>query len=1540
MSEAGNRSEAIAIIGMTGRFPGARSVDELWSNIKNGVESIRSFSEQELLDAGVDEGTLEDPNYVRVGTTVEGADLFDAQFFGFNAREAELTDPQHRIFLECAHEALEFAGYDPSAYGGLIGVYAGSAMSSYLTNNLSRNPELLKGVSPIEILVGNDKDFVPTRVSYKLNLRGPGLNVQTACSTSLVAVHLACQGLLEGACDIALAGGVSLRFPERAGYMFLQEGILSADGHCRPFDAKSAGTVPGVGAGVVVLKRLSEALEDGDNVLAIIRGSAINNDGSAKVGYTAPSVAGQAEVIAAAQFMAGVKPGAISYVETHGTGTHLGDPIEIAALTQAFGADTGDRRFCAIGSLKSNVGHMDAAAGVAGLIKTVLQLQHKQIVPTLHFETPNPAIDFENSPFYVSDSSCHWDTPSDAPRRAGVSSFGIGGTNAHVVLEEAPVASESGPGRAAQLLCFSAKTPAALENTMRSLANHIGNHSNDSLADIAYTLQVGRTAHPYRTFVVASDAASAVRQIESTAERGCSSGSTQMKRRVGFMFPGGGAQYPGMGRGLYDSEAVYRDAIDECSRLLSPHLSCDIRTLMYPSEGDTSRAAEQLRQTSFGLPALFATEFAIAQLMMSWGIEPDALIGHSLGEYVAACIAGVFSLPDALDIVAARSRLMEALPAGAMLSVARTEQEIAKHLFGSLAIVAINAPELCVVGGLAAEIDQLETAFSRNGTDCQRLHISVASHCSLVQPMIDSFSKVLGRVQFGESRIPIVSNQTGRWYGPGEGATPRYWIDHLRQTVRFADGISTLLSDPSRILVEIGPGRTLSTFVEAHPARSAEQFAVSTQRHPRDEQGDDEFLMKTIGRLWAAGVRLDWKGFHRGERRRRVLLPTYPFEKRRYFVEPSYAPGTTPQKSLTRNPKVADWFYAPVWKQSVQGTSTVVRRSITPSVLLFVDDAGVVEALRNKLADQAHVTAVYQGERFAASADGTFRIDVSDPADYERLFRRLAPNRLPDIIVHAWSLNPSSTPVENALAYGFHSLIAVAQGIGNIATSRNIQLKVLSNNIHRLTAETVCYPERATVLGPCKVIPQEYRNIQCQSIDLDLSKDFQMNGDQIDLLVEEVLADITDSVIAHRGERRWVQTFEHVAIPATAERPALLKQNGVYLITGGLKGIGLEIAGYLGKSLRASLVLVGRSEFPPRAEWTRWQCTRPADDPANAAIETLLALEGAGAQVLTVRADVTAPEQARMAVQAALGRFGRIDGIIHAAGLPGGGLIQLKTSAAAAEVLAPKITGTLNLCSAVSNCEPSFIAMCSSMSSILGGAGHVDYCAANAFMDAFAHARASRHGTHFLSINWNTWKGIGMAATVDLPSDMLEWKRDIHSQGLSPQEGIQTFARIMNSRVPQIAVCTLDLPSLWHDDFSYTPRDPELNRSTRASKLHDRPNLEVEYAAPDDPLQKRMAEIWESLLGIGPIGMHDNFFALGGHSLLGTRLMSRVREEFAIEMPLRSLFERPTIEGLCERVAEEQFRAQEQDAELLELLESLDEKQLDIELVRRLGNTA
>lgn len=872
--------EQVAVIGMAVRFPDAPTVEQFWQNLRNGRNSLRQFTDEDLLERGVKKEVFSEPEYVKAGIVLDDIDLFDAEFFGYNAREAETMDPQQRIFLELAWEALENAGCVPGTYDGSIGVFGGTGSSDYM----KRIPGALEGVTSgfdsFQAMMGNDVDFLTTRVSYKFDLTGPSFSLQTACSTSLVAVHTACQHLLTYQCDAALAGGVSIRLPQGVGYTYRDGMIWSPDGFCRAFDARAQGTIFGRGAGIVVLKRLSEAIADRDCIHAIIKGSAINNDGALKVGYTAPSVEGQSKVISLAHAISNTEPDTIGYVETHGTGTTLGDPIEIEALTTAFRAGTDKTGYCGIGSVKTNIGHLDVAAGIAGLIKAILALKHKEIPPSLFFERPNPNIDFTRTPFRVVDHLQPWED-TGTPRRAGVSSFGIGGTNAHVILEEAPPGIPAAPARSSQLLLLSAKSPEALEAGSSEFADFLRSNPDISLADAAFTLQTGRKHFPYRRTIVCDSPAQAAELLAREPDASSSPASTDGAASV-FMFSGQGSQYITMGRGLYSEESIFRDQVDRCAEILLPHLALDLRDILFPA-GDDTEAKELINQTYITQPALFVIEYSLASLLMHWEITPAAMVGHSIGEYVAACLAGVFSLDDALSLVAARGRMMQDLEPGTMLSVPLSEEEILPILPAELSIAVINAPRMTVVSGKTSLIDDFSKELLEKGLESKQLYTSHAFHSNMMDPIIEGFTQLVGSIERRSPQIPFVSNVSGTWITEEEAVSPQYWANHLRRTVRFYDCVSTLIANDFKNFIEVGPGQVLSILTGRHPG-SRDVGVFSTTRRPVERKEDLPVLLDCLGKLWVSGTSINWQAFSGNESRSRIPLPTYPFQRRRYWI--------------------------------------------------------------------------------------------------------------------------------------------------------------------------------------------------------------------------------------------------------------------------------------------------------------------------------------------------------------------------------------------------------------------------------------------------------------------------------------------------------------------------------------------------------------------------------------------------------------------------------------------------------------------------------
>lgn len=1356
----------IAVIGMAGRFPGACNLTEFWRNVRDGIESISFFTDDQLLAAGASASDLQDPNYVRAAAILDNVEHFDAAFFGFSPKEAAIMDPQHRHFLECAWEALENAGWCPDEFSGQIGVYAGSGMNSYLIQNLLTNHELVADTGIFLLKqTGNDKDVLATRVSYQLNLTGPSLAVQTACSTSLVAIHLACQSLLNHECDMALAGGVTIEIPHGLGYVYREGEILSRDGHCRAFDANSSGTIFGSGLGIVVLRRFEDALRDGDIIHAVIRGTAINNDGARKVGYLAPSVAGQADAITEALAVAGLAARSISYVETHGTGTRVGDPIEITALTQAFRESTDEIGFCGIGSLKTNVGHLDAAAGVAAFIKTVLSLEHRQLPPSLNFSKPNPLIDFAGGPFFVNAKLREWNTGAE-PRHAGVTSLGIGGTNAHAILEEAPPANPSGNSRPWHLLTLSAKTAPALDAMARNLADHLVDNP-ENLADVAFTLHRGRKGFLLRRVVVCRDAADAAAVLgQRDGPRIISNSARDSERPVAFLFPGQGAQYAGMGRELYESEHDFRSIVDFCADFLKPTLGLDLRTILFPLDEFAAEASGLLDQTRLTQPVLFVIEYALAMLWRTWGVEPKAMIGHSIGEFAAACIAGVFPLESALQIVAERGRLMQSVAPGAMTAVASSEREVIALLGESLSLATVNAEGQCVVAGHEDAVAALESRLAAKGVTFRRLRVSHAFHSAMMDRILDPFAEFVSGFELAPPGIRYVSSATGTWITDSEAMDPRYWARQLRRTVRFVDGLCELLKDPDELLVEVGPGNTLSALTAQHRDFKSTQEVVSSMRSRQDTESDEQVLLYALGQLWASGHRVDWSGFYSHESRRRVQLPTYPFERQRFWIEPG---NPLHFVESSRNGRRAeqeqnDIFFRPLWKRA--DLPPIQASESTGPWLVFQDSAGlgtqITEYLRRR---GERCIDVLPGARLSRIANDRYEIDPLNPQDYATLIRGLAaPAKMPRTIVHLWSVvrDCSSTTLDDltvAETMSFYSLLFLSQALGAADFDGQIRIGIVANSLHSVAGEPIARPERALLFGPCGTIPKEFPNMRCCAIDVELppapgAMEGHITGALVEAagqIVSELRASSLESAVVYRRNRRWVRTYQPLRL-VEDRQPEQLRDRGVYLITGGLGGIGLVLAESLARSARARLVLVGRNGLPARHQWDAWLREHDHTDLIAQRILKVRAIETAGGEVIIAKADVSNPDAMRLVVADVRARFGPINGVIHGAGVLSDAPILGKDRASAARVLAPKVRGMYVLESVCANEPLDFFILMSSVSAQVAPAGQIDYAGANAVLDCFAQSRAAE-AKRVVAIDWPRWRDVGMAADPEAPAE-------------------------------------------------------------------------------------------------------------------------------------------------------------------------------------------
>ncbi|GAA0743699.1 SDR family NAD(P)-dependent oxidoreductase [Dactylosporangium roseum] len=1343
--------EPIAVIGMAGKFPGARDIQEYWHNLSHGVESVTFPSDEQLLARGVTPEELADPAYVKAVALPPDVDMFDAEFFGLTPRDAEICDPQLRVFLEVVHATIEDAGYDTSRVGDGIGVFGATGPSRYgdlYVMNSDRYPK-----EPLNLWTLNNVDYLSTLASYKLNLRGPSFTMATACSSSLVALHLACQSLRVGECDAAITGGSAVNLPYGHGHHWAPGGVRSPDGHCRPFDVSGGGTIFGNGAAAVMLKRLSDAVADGDHVRAVIRGTAINNDGADKVSFSAPSVTGQAAAIMEAMVVAGVSPLDISYVEAHATGTALGDPVEVAALTTAYrniGPELPPPGSIGLGSVKSNIGHLVWAAGVASLIKVVLSLENEQLPASLHFSAPNPKLGLEQTPFYVNHSRSPWPRRADRPRLAGISSLGIGGTNAHVVVAEAPQRAAGAPSGRPRIVVWSGRDAAATAANRGKLAEYFAGPGEETFGDAVATLQQGRRGHRVREAAVCATAAEAADALRRKALITASGGPADQPRGLVFQFPGQGAQHRRMAAGLYGAVPVFTETVDLCLELFERQ-GIQLYDRWLAEDGD-----EILRQTRYAQPLLFLVEYALAETWSSWGVRPDAVLGHSIGELVAATVAGVFDIADAARLVAVRAESMQAMPAGGMLAVAMTEEDVRALLPASLAVSAVNPGGQTVIGGPLRELSALADRLRSTKVSTRMLRTSHAFHTGSMREAVDRFAEAFAGVRPRPSRLPLYSAATGARLTDAEAVDPAFWAGQLVKPVRYAAAVDAAVADIGGVLLEVGPGRGLTRLVGRHAGVRARLVPVASlgppDQGPAAPRDDERDLLTAVARLWVEGVPVDWVQLNRGEPVQRVPVPGYQFQRKRYWVEPvrgQAAPRSAQQAAqpdrVPGHPPVStspgpDGMEASASSGPSYTTTTWVEqpraRLTEPQshgrcALALVparhDDAGppVVAALQQA---GYEVIRVRPGSSFMFAGDECV-VRPAAEADHGLLVDALAgQGRRPDLVVHAWSI-PAWVPAtaqsaDAQLDLAFFSLLALVQRLGRKPGAQP-RVMVLTTRSLDISGNEATDPVKAALHGVVRTLALEAPAMTPRVVDV---------GPRVgeDELIEELLMPDGPPVVALRGTRRWVPVERPCAVDGAG---TTLRREGVYLITGGLGGLGLAVAkGLAATGKRPRLALLGRN------------------GPTPAAAEAISELEELGAQVRVVTADVTDARAVRRALDIVQAHFGPVDGVLHLAGVPGDGMLHLRRPADASNVLRPKVHGTLVLAESLRCARPlDFFVSFSSLAALHGLVGSADYAAGNAFLDAWAACGdevASRH----LSINWPAWTEVGMAAGNTVPT--------------------------------------------------------------------------------------------------------------------------------------------------------------------------------------------
>lgn len=1514
----------IAVIGMAGKFPQAKDINEFWKNITNGVESISFFSKDELKKQGIEDELLENPNYIRAMGVLEDKELFDGAFFGYTPRDIEIMDPQIRVFHEVAWSALENAGYPPSSYKGLIGVYAGGGDNQpwevvSLTDTSNQ-------MGPWAIDKFSNINYLSTRIAYSFNLKGPCVTINTACSTSLVAIHLACQSLLSGECDIGLAGGVEFGCEKKKGYLYQEGMIFSPDGHCRAFDAKAAGTVGGEGAAVVVLKPLRKALKDGDHIYAIVKGSAINNDGNLKVGFTSPAVKGQRDVIKAAQLVADVESESITYIETHGTGTSLGDSVEISALKQIFNTDK--KGYCAISSVKTNVGHLGIAAGVTGFIKAALALKSELIPSGINFETPNPTLEIEDSPFYINTSLKKWER-GQSPLRAAVSSFGIGGTNAHIILEEPPHTQPSEKGREYNLVTLSAKTKTALEQKSVDLFNYLQTNPELNLQDVVYTLHLGREDYRYRKMFVASTLEESLEILGHSSENVKKFIASEKKSKVVFMFPGQGAQYVNMGLDLYRTEPSFKQEVDSCFDVLRSITPFNFKEVLYPLFDDTE-VQEQIKQTHISQPLIFVFEYALAKLLISWGIKPDAMIGHSLGEYVAATISNVFTLETALQLVVVRAQLMQSLPIGSMISVALSEQELQPLLNNDLSIAAVNSSNLCTVSGTKDEIEHLTVRLVQLNYKYTEVQTSHAFHSSMMDPILDSFREVVSNIQMNTPEIPLISNLTGNWILNREVKNPEYWVRHIREKVHFSNGLNTLLDDNRHIFIEVGPGQTLLTFLKQHQKLQPEHKMINLVRCSNEELADDYYLINKLGQLWLYNVQVKWEKYYAGQKRARLPLPTYPFERTRFNIKVDFSKKLADTLFAPENSRknISEWYYTPVWKQSLAVAEVTDGHLAKYNWLVFKNDHPCVTELIAELQSRTrNVITVESGDEFDRITDAKYIINPAQGKDYEKLFLQLQKNgKLVDKIVHLWNLTNDENKSDLSSSYqqtqdlGLYSLTYIAQALGKLEIEADIDIEVVSNNLHSVLGTERIFPEKATLLGPIKIIPVENLNLHCRSIDV--LPDFRNKKLVTNNVLSEFLINSKDNVVAYRGNHRWIQSFESVKLEE-CEEMEMFKEKGVYLILGGFGGMGLTIAEFLSKNYQGTLILVGRSEFPTRGRWDKWLTEHASDDPTSLKIRKIREMESSGAEVLIIQSDIASLEDTQQFIRAIKERYPKLNALIHSAGVIDlGGVIQRRNREITEKYMAPKVQGILNLEKALKSEElyVDILLLFSSIGNVLYKEkfGQISYNASNEFVEAYATFQNTIGGLPTKVINWCDWIEVGMSVDAQrikeaVTKTKIQYQSLIHGD-ISPTEGVEVFKRFVHNPFSHLTVFPYDLNEIIGLQNSI---QVELNTFEEVTKRVDsetvyfRPELSTEYVSPTNRLEKNLCEIFQRFFGLEKIGIYDDFFELGGDSLKAMSVISSIHKAFKVKLSFQVFISNPTIAELAgyirENTAEDEY---------------------------------
>ncbi|WP_156100742.1 type I polyketide synthase [Gillisia sp. Hel_I_29] len=1465
----------IAIIGMSGRFPKSNNINEFWEHLINGDELSKFYSDKELIEKGVSQNEIENLNYIKVDSRIDNSNTFDFSFFGYTPDEAAAMDPQIRLFHEHAWLALENAGYNPLSYKGKIGLYASASDNlNWRINNLLLKNE---NISPFFLNQISNKNFLTTLISYKLNLRGPSYFIDTACSSSLTAVHVACRNLLLRECSMAIVGGVSVDSSTTIGYHYKKGGINSKDGHCRAFDHKSSGVISGEGIGLVVLKRLSDAIDSNDNIYAVIKSSSVNNDGKAKIGYTAPSIEGQFDCIKAAYGAAKISPDSISYIETHGTGTRLGDPIEIEALNKVF--ENYKNHTCAIGSVKNNLGHLDVAAGITGLIKTVLALKNKQIPPTINYEKPNHRINFNDGPFYVNTKLTKW-VANDTPLRAGVSSFGIGGTNAHILLEENMDERKQEDSYNYKLLRFSARTEGSLERYTEKFLKYLKSDYSHNIADISYTLQKGRHDFMHRKFLVCDSKADAIMQIEQGKLLSSNLRDSTLKSNIVFMFPGQGSQYIDMCLDLYKNDNVFRSIMNDGFKLLENLSGENYEDIIYKSQINKD-SEEKINKTIYAQPLLFLIEYALAKLLMAWGINPDFMIGHSLGEYSAACISNVFSFEEGLTLVYKRAALINSVDKGEMLAVSVSEAQILPFLNDDVSIAAINSPELLVISGTIQAMKEITKRLKNRDIAYMNLKASHAFHSKMMEPIKDKFKSCFENVLCSDMQIPIVSNLSGKPILSEEASSSNYWTKHLLETVNFSKGIEFLLKANDTVFIEIGPGNALTNLVKRNNRRlNLKNTSISVVRSAKKSVDDNKELLLALGTLWSKGIDVNWDKYYYGKTRYKVPIPTYSFDT------PVFQSKVNPMNLLKHNNfietktnrrNVLDWFYLIEWKKSfISETSNI--KILSNCFLIFLDNDEFSKALTDKLKiDGNDVIIVKKGSSYSKTENFEYEINPLRENDYELLFQDISiNNKVFDQIIYCWGIGNSKINFEsNDFKPRFQqandvllSLLKIYNNFRLEDYEKNIKLTVFSNLNHEILHGDSLNYNTASTSSMLRILSQENNKIKAFQIDVNV------NETNTDLILNELKYNFSDLVIGYRGKQRWTQRYENIKLGTLKNETKVIKY-GLYVITGGLGKIGYAFAKYLIETYEAKVILLGRSILPPSNEWDNILICEDYDLNIIEKIEKLKSLKD---NVDYYQCDVSNFKSFSSVIENIEEKYNQINGVIHAAGVTNHNtfrFIKDVTNSVMEEHFKPKLNGLINLYKILYTKKVDFVWITSSLSTVLGGVTYMPYAAANGFMNSFVNANKNEI---------SNWYCVNLDAISENNNKAINFK-----------ELMVVFERSFSfENNTEIIISVDSLGEKLEKDNTLLLKNVEPT-----GMITERPSMVVAYKDATSPTEKQLQIIWVDFFKLERIGIQDDFFDLGGDSLKAITIMKRISNVFGIEISIHSFYDKLSIEKIA-----------------------------------------